>query len=229
VPLGAGGVVLDDDGALPREVPPAAALAQVGELGPAALRRDLVELDRPGIVVADQHVPAGGAVEHAGGAGVQQVGEGPGHAATLPQPADRGGRLPIGTATPRRSIWSARRRCCAPVLLAPGSSVWLDRRHRSRSETTRHIMIKLASGQVNVLITSGSRGFPNGFIVQNGSRQEGCYRISPGGAPTTAGQLDVGSGIAGRRPTDCHVTVADCHLPVADCDPPWGVDILTLL
>jgi len=26
-------------------------------------------------------------------------------------------------------------------------------------------MIKLASGQVNVLITSGSRGFPNGFCV----------------------------------------------------------------
>jgi len=32
-------------------------------------------------------------------------------------------------------------------------------------ETVPHVMIKLASGQVNVLIASGSTGFPNGFHV----------------------------------------------------------------
>src|SRR6266545_302946 len=85
VPLGARGVVLDDDGALPRQVPPAAALADVGELRPVPVRRDLVELDGAGVVVPDQHVPVGGHVVRAGGAGVEELGERHRHAPTLPQ------------------------------------------------------------------------------------------------------------------------------------------------
>jgi hypothetical protein len=52
--LGAAGIGRDHHRPLTRQVPAGARFAEVGELRPVAGRRDLIQLDGTGVVVADE-------------------------------------------------------------------------------------------------------------------------------------------------------------------------------